>query len=191
MSPRSIGVLKNLKPGPRSPTLRSKKTRIPKKERRWPTGKAASTPIKDFWKHEDKKYVVPITVYNVPNNSTVFTKWPKLKEFRPALNPRAHRTVKLDGKERPEDIIPLMPYMYSDLGVMVFEGLDENQVKVVGNLLTRIVKHEGRLQYCTWADDRDKMITYDKWNIYRLPVNPIAHIDDKLKPEVRRHHELN
>lgn len=80
-----------------------------------------------------------------------------------------------------------MPYMYSDLGVMVFEGLDENQVKVVGDLLNRIVKHEGRLQYCTWADDRDGKISYDKWSIFRLPVNPVTHIDDKLKPGVRRY----
>ncbi|RFN49972.1 hypothetical protein FIE12Z_5770 [Fusarium flagelliforme] len=185
MSPRSIGVLRGVKPVPRSPTLVRSKSNIPKKERRWPTGNAARKPITDFWKHEDKKYLVPITVYNIPNNSPVYTKWPKLKEFRPALNPRAYGTVKSGGSRdaRPEEVIQLMPYMYSDLGVMVFEGLDESQVKIVGDLLNRIVKHEGRLQYCTWADDRDKKVFYDKWSIYRLPVNPVTHIDDKLKPE--------
>ncbi|KAJ4130127.1 hypothetical protein NW768_007109 [Fusarium equiseti] len=184
MSPRSIGALKGLKPVPRYPTVVRSKGNVPNKERRWPTGNESRKPITDFWKHEDKKHLVPITIYNVPNNSPVYTKWPKLREFRPALNPRAHGTINFGGRhdERQEDVIPLMPYMYSDLGVLVFDGLDENQVKIVGDLLNRIVKHEGRLQYRTWADNGDK-ISYDKWSIYRLPVNPLTHIDDKLKPE--------
>ncbi|RGP78472.1 hypothetical protein FLONG3_3384 [Fusarium longipes] len=105
----------------------------------------------------------------------------------PALNPRAYKTVKPGGeyKIQAEDQLALMPYMYHDLGVLVFEGPTKEQSQIIGDILQKIVKDEGRLQSREWNRPYSTKACYDKWNVYRLSVDERLHIDWLLKPEKR------
>ncbi|KAM0422275.1 hypothetical protein ACHAPD_000720 [Fusarium lateritium] len=69
-----------------------------------------------------------------------------------------------------------MPYMYNDLGVLVYDGPTEKQLQTIGYMLKRIVKHEGRLQIRAWHAT-EKKVRFDKWNVYRLSVNERDHLD--------------
>ncbi|KAM0230165.1 hypothetical protein ACHAPO_009532 [Fusarium lateritium] len=193
MLPNRIGSLHILKPLSKGPSLvRFKNYKGDLAEDRWPTGLTPEArPFRSTWRHPDKNYSVPFTVYNVPNNSEAFVRWPTLRDFKPALNPRAWRTVKPGGSvgskietvkpgstrdARLEKQLALMPYMYNDLGVLVYDGPTEKQLQTIGYILKRIVKHEGRLQIRAWHAT-EKKVRFDKWNVYRLSVNERDHLD--------------
>jgi hypothetical protein len=178
-----LGIPKSLSKGPN--LVRSKP------ERPWPTGNSPeASPIREIWQHPGRDFSVPITIYNVPNNSTAYERWPTLKRFMPGLNPRAFRTVKPGGDYdvSVDAQLALMPYMYHDLGVMVYDGPDEEQLQTIGDILQKVTKHEGKLQNREWGLSRYANVRYDKWNVYRLPVDERLHIDWLLKPQkVRRY----
>lgn len=156
-------------------------------------------PIHGTWRHKDKNYTIPITIHNVPNDSDAYTMWPRLKAFMPALHPRARNTVNPGGGRGASVAtqLSLMPYMYNDLGVMVYEGPNAAQVQRIGDILKYIVRHESRVQHREWNVPVHKKVLYDKWNVYRLQVDAKTHIDWQLKPEVcrytlgRREHNTN
>lgn len=116
----------------------------------------------------------------VPNNSEAYTRWPTLQYFRPTLQPRAWRTVKHGGKgvSTVREWIMCLPYLYHDLGIMIYEGPDKNQTEIMANILSRVVGHEGRLQPRDWTLPALIKVPYKKWNVYRMPVDRKTHIDD-------------
>ncbi|KAG8676187.1 hypothetical protein FPOAC2_02278 [Fusarium poae] len=197
MLPSRIGSQRILKPLPKAPSLvRFKNYKEDLAEDRWPTGLTPEArPFRSTWTHPNKNYSVPFTVYNVPNNSEAFIRWPTLKKFMPALNPRAWRTIKAGGSvgskvetaqhgsardARVEKQLALMPYMYNDLGVLVYEGPTEKQLQTIGHILKKLVKHEGRLNIRAW-NSTEKKVRFDKWNVYRLSVNESDHLDIRWK----------
>ncbi|GKU03194.1 hypothetical protein FLAG1_05659 [Fusarium langsethiae] len=197
MLPKRLGALHILKPLSKGPSLvRFKNYKADITQDRWPAGLTPEArPYSGTWKHPDRNYYVPFTIYNVPNNSEAYVRWPTLKNFRPTLNPRAWRTVKPGGSNaakldtvspgptrdaRAEKQLALMPYMYHDLGVLIYEGPTEKQLKTIGHMLKRLVKHEGRLQARAWNATLKK-VHFDKWNVYRLSVDERNHIDKFLR----------
>lgn len=193
MLPKGSGALKALKPLSKGSSLsRFKDYKAENPEGRWPTGLTPEArPFRSSWWHADKNYSVPYTIYNVPNNSEAYFKWPTLKKFMPSLNPRPWRSIKAGGSvgDRLETVVPgptrdarlerqhaLMGYMYNDLGVLVYDGPTEAQLQKIGDVLEEIVRHEGRLQIRAWHSSTKK-VRFDKWNVYRLSVDESRHID--------------
>lgn len=72
-----------------------------------------------------------------------------------------------------------LPYLYHDLGVMIYEGPDENQTEIMANIINRVVGHEGRLQYRDWTLPAFVKVPFEKWNVYRMPVDQQAHLERK------------
>ncbi|KAF5965634.1 hypothetical protein FBULB1_12099 [Fusarium bulbicola] len=68
------------------------------------------------------------TTIRIPNTSTAFSQWPTLNNFKPALQPRANGTIPpgaSSGVQATVDTdleMAILPYLYNDLGVLIFEG---------------------------------------------------------------------
>ncbi|KAG7434168.1 hypothetical protein Forpi1262_v005207 [Fusarium oxysporum f. sp. raphani] len=102
---------------------------------------------------------------NIPNASTAYERWPTLKNFKPALQPRTCGTIRPGagpgGGATVDTYMELscLPYLYNDLGVMIFEG-----------------------PHC--VQDRDWTtgkayyeVNYSKWNVYRIKLDPGKHVE--------------
>ncbi|KAF4344350.1 hypothetical protein FBEOM_1744 [Fusarium beomiforme] len=138
----------------------------------------------------------PSTVYTliqVPNNSTAYVRWPTLANFKSTFQPRACKTIPYGGdrEDKPSlaEVLMCLPYMYHDLGVMVFDGPDKNQIQIMGYILQQMARHEGRLQHRDWESPGELKLRYNKWNVYRIRIDPKKHLDSntlnttgRLKP---------
>lgn len=183
---RSVDALKTSRAVSGRPTLVrflkiAKKTN-PGAKRLWPTGPAMKyqkIPIRNEYQPRSSELPIPVSVFIVPNNSTAYTRWPTLLHFRPTLQPRAWRTVKHGGKKVSTvgEQIMCLPYLYHDLGIMIYEGPDKNQTEIMANILSRVVGHEGRMQPRDWTLPALIKVPFEKWNVYRMPVDRETHID--------------
>lgn len=185
---RSVDALKTFRAVSGRPSLtrflKTAKKTNPGAERVWPTGPAQKwqkIPIRSEYQPCPSEFPIPVSVFVVPNNSTAYIRWPTLKFFQPTLQPRAWKTVK-HGGEKPITLgeqIMCLPYLYHDLGVMIYEGPDENQTEIMANIINRVVGHEGRLQYRDWTLPAFVKVPFEKWNVYRMPVDQQAHLERK------------
>ncbi|KAM0205407.1 hypothetical protein ACHAQI_009129 [Fusarium lateritium] len=161
MFPRSVDALKTARAVSGRPSLlrflqTAKKKTNPGAERVWPTGPAMKDekiPIRTKYQPSPSEFPIPVSVFMVPNNSTAYIRWPKLKYFRPTLQPRAWKTIR-PGGDKPithGEQIMCLPYVYHDLGIMIYEGPDKDQTETIANTIKRVVGHEGRLQYRDWT----------------------------------------
>jgi hypothetical protein len=155
-----------------------KKAKERRATRPWPSGRtgpgrSAARPI-----HRRDPGTTYTTV-KIPNNSTAYIRWPTLKNFRSALQPRAYKTISIGGDETVDHYKELacFPYLYNDLGVMIFEGPDKNQVQIMGNIIRSVEREEGRLQDIDWATGNTYTVRYNKWNVYRIKLDPKKHVE--------------
>jgi hypothetical protein len=184
---RSVDALKTFRAVSGRPTLVrflkiAKKNTNPGAKRIWPTGPASKyqkIPIRTEYQPRSSEPPIPVSVFIVPNNSTAYTRWPTLRNFRPTLQPRAWRTVKHGGEKLSTvgEQTMCLPYLYHDLGIMIYEGPDKNQTEIMANILSRVVGHEGRLQPRDWTLPALIKVPFEKWNVYRMPVDQKTHID--------------
>ncbi|KAF5631803.1 hypothetical protein F52700_6725 [Fusarium sp. NRRL 52700] len=131
------------------------------------------------------------TTIRIPNTSTAFSHWPTLNNFKPALQPRASGTVPpgaSNGVQATVDTdmeMAILPYLYNDLGVLIFEGAKWEQVKIMSNILQSVECEECRLPKRDWTTDNTLFeVNYDKWNVYRVKLNPYK--DTKTTFQKRR-----
>ncbi|KAF5661062.1 hypothetical protein FCIRC_11988 [Fusarium circinatum] len=123
------------------------------------------------------------TTIRIPNTSTAFSQWPTLNNFKPALQPRANGTIPpgaSNGVQATVDTdmeMAILPYLYNDLGVLIFEGPQWEQVRIMSNILQSVECEECRLPKRDWTTDNTlSEVNYDKWNVYRLKLDPYKHI---------------
>ncbi|KAF5663198.1 hypothetical protein FHETE_7578 [Fusarium heterosporum] len=89
------------------------------------------------------------------------------------MQPRPSGTIR-PGEKKP---LPLgkqtmcLPYLYHDLGVMIFEGADKNQIAIMADVINKIVGHEPRLQHLDWTLPTPDRKKFKKWSVYRMPVD--------------------
>ncbi|RKK88900.1 hypothetical protein BFJ68_g5158 [Fusarium oxysporum] len=124
------------------------------------------------------------TMVNIPNASTAYERWPTLKNFRPALQPRTCGTIRPGagpgGGATVDAYMELscLPYLYNDLGVMIFEGPHCVQVKIMSNILRSVECEECRLQDRDWTTAKAYYeVNYSKWNVYRIKLDPSKHVE--------------
>ncbi|KAH7226735.1 hypothetical protein BKA60DRAFT_187261 [Fusarium oxysporum] len=124
------------------------------------------------------------TMVNIPNASTAYERWPTLKNFKPALQPRTCGTIRPGagpgGGATVDTYMELscLPYLYNDLGVMIFEGPHCVQVKIMSNILRSVECEECRLQDRDWTTGKAYYeVNYSKWNVYRIKLDPAKHVE--------------
>ncbi|KAF4991429.1 hypothetical protein FGRMN_7832 [Fusarium graminum] len=89
------------------------------------------------------------------------------------MQPRPSGTIR-PGEKKP---LPLgkqtmcLPYLYHDLGVMIFEGADRNQIAIMADVITKVVGHEPRLQHLDWTLPTPDRKKFKKWSVYRMPID--------------------
>ncbi|PNP85267.1 hypothetical protein FNYG_01496 [Fusarium nygamai] len=124
------------------------------------------------------------TVIKIPNTSTAFSSWPTLNKFKPALQPRASRTIPPGAKSGVQATVDtdmemaILPYLYNDLGVLFFEGPQWEQVRIMANILQSVECEECRLPKRDWTTGNASFeVKYDKWNVYRIKLNARKHTE--------------
>ncbi|KAF5652289.1 hypothetical protein F25303_3416 [Fusarium sp. NRRL 25303] len=84
------------------------------------------------------------TIIKIPNTSTAFSEWPRLSKFKPALQPRTSGTIPpgasagVQATVDPDMEMAILPYLYNDLGVLIFEGPQWEQVRIMSNILQSV-----------------------------------------------------
>ncbi|KAG5769728.1 hypothetical protein H9Q73_013484 [Fusarium xylarioides] len=75
------------------------------------------------------------TIIKIPNASTAFSSWPTLNKFKSALQPRTSGTIPPGASAGVQATVDtdmemaILPYLYNDLGVLIFEGPQWEQRK--------------------------------------------------------------
>ncbi|KAF4451142.1 hypothetical protein F53441_5841 [Fusarium austroafricanum] len=123
---------------------------------------------------------VPFTIIKVPNNSPAYVYWNTLTKFKSTFQPRASTIQHGEkGNPGPGEMIALLPYLYNDLGVMIFDGPDEAQIRDIGDVLKQMVGHDPRLQLQDWSKRRSEPLRFSDWNVYRLQLDEKTHITSR------------
>ncbi|KAF5979938.1 hypothetical protein FCOIX_5066 [Fusarium coicis] len=124
------------------------------------------------------------TIIKIPNTSAAFSSWPTLNKFKPALQPRASGTIPPGAKSGVQATVntdmemAILPYLYNDLGVLIFEGPQWEQVRIMANILQSVECEECRLPKRDWTTGNASFeVTYDKWNVYRIELNARKHTE--------------
>ncbi|KAF5721818.1 hypothetical protein FGLOB1_67 [Fusarium globosum] len=97
------------------------------------------------------------TIMKIPNTSTAFSEWPTLNKFKPALQPRTSGTIPpgasagVQATVDPDMEMSILPYLYNDLGVLIFEGPQWEQVRIMSNILQSVECEECRLPKKDWT----------------------------------------
>ncbi|KAF5713977.1 hypothetical protein FMUND_7642 [Fusarium mundagurra] len=111
------------------------------------------------------------TIMKIPNTSTAFSSWPTLNKFKPALQPRTSGTIPPGAKSGVQATVDtdmemaILPYLYNDLGVLIFEGPQWEQVRIMANILQSVECEECRLPKRDWTTgNASSEVNYDKWN---------------------------
>ncbi|KAI1049032.1 hypothetical protein LB506_004829 [Fusarium annulatum] len=134
------------------------------------------------------------TIIKIPNTSTAFSEWPTLNKFKPALQPRTSGTIPpgasagVQASVDPDMEMAILPYLYNDLGVLIFEGPQWEQVRIMSNILQSVECEECRLPKRDWATGSALFeVKYDKWNVYRIKLNPRKHIETTYQKGRKKH----
>ncbi|KAF5580867.1 hypothetical protein FPANT_9164 [Fusarium pseudoanthophilum] len=124
------------------------------------------------------------TIIKIPNTSPAFSSWPTLNKFKPALQPRAKGTIPPGAKAGVQATVDtdmemaILPYLYNDLGVLIFEGPQWEQVRIMANILQSVECEECRLPKRDWTTGNASFeVKYDKWNVYRIKLNARKHTE--------------
>lgn len=124
------------------------------------------------------------TIIKIPNTSAAFSSWPTLNKFKPALQPRASGTIPPGAKSGVQATadtdmeMAILPYLYNDLGVLIFEGPQWEQVRIMANILQSVECEECRLPKRDWTTGNASFeVKYDKWNVYRIKLNARKHTE--------------
>ncbi|KAF5555442.1 hypothetical protein FPHYL_8231 [Fusarium phyllophilum] len=124
------------------------------------------------------------TIMKIPNASTAFSSWPTLNKFKPALQPRPSGTIPPGASAGVQATVDtdtdmemaILPYLYNDLGVLIFEGPQWEQVRIMANILQSVECEECRLPKRDWTTGNASFeVNYDKWNVYRIKLNQWKH----------------
>ncbi|KAF5663773.1 hypothetical protein FDENT_13080 [Fusarium denticulatum] len=114
------------------------------------------------------------TIIKIPNTSIAFSSWPTLNKFKPALQPRTRGTIPpgaisgIQASVDPDMEMAILPYLYNDLGVLIFEGPQWEQVRIMANILQSVECEECRLPKRDWTTGNASFeVKYDKWNVKR------------------------
>ncbi|KAF4960911.1 hypothetical protein FGADI_561 [Fusarium gaditjirri] len=128
------------------------------------------------------------TVVKIPNASAAFQRWPTLYNFKPALQPRTVGTIRPGARSGVQATVDtsmelaILPYLYNDLGVLIFEGPDRAQVEIMSNILRSVECEECRLPERDWTTGGTSFeVNYDKWSVYRIKLNPSKHLKKKFQ----------
>lgn len=85
----------------------------------------------------------------------------------------------------------ILPYLYNDLGVLIFEGPQWEQVRIMSNILQSVECEECRLPKRDWTTGSALFeVKYDKWNVYRIKLNPRKHIETTYQKGVCKYSEV-
>ncbi|KAF5580017.1 hypothetical protein FPCIR_10847 [Fusarium pseudocircinatum] len=124
------------------------------------------------------------TIIKIPNASTAFSSWPTLNKFKPTLHPRTRGTIPpgassgIQASVDPDMEMAILPYLYNDLGVLIFEGPQWEQVRIMANILQSVECEECRLPKRDWTTGNASFeVKYDKWNVYRIKLDARKHTE--------------
>ncbi|KAG5743051.1 hypothetical protein H9Q72_001939 [Fusarium xylarioides] len=134
------------------------------------------------------------TIIKIPNASTAFSSWPTLNKFKSALQPRTSGTIPPGASAGVQATVDtdmemaILPYLYNDLGVLIFEGPQWEQVRIMANILQSVECEECRLPKRDWTTGNASFeVNYDKWNVYRIKLNQWKHTEITFQKYRKKH----